>query len=126
LTALRGADDNGFVVRQLLFAALLCVSAWALADRADACACGHGSAVASTAWSVSDAPTDGTGSDDSWVARHASSISLTPSGWRAQLSCTDVQREPGRVALHLTDHTPAFTRPPPQVFTHLQHIPLLI
>ena len=115
----------GVVIRQLLFAALLCVSAWTLADRVIACACDHRSALASTAWSLSDAPTDGTGADE-WIGRHVSSISLTSSGWRAQLSCTHVQHESGCDALHLIDRTAAYIRPPPQVFTHLQHIPLLI
>jgi hypothetical protein len=113
-------------MRWLFFAASLCVSASALADRAGISACDRSTMLFTRTWSVSSVPMDGAGSDDWWDAQHLATISLTPSGWRVPLSCTDVQREPGQQAVSSGQPTSPLTRPPPHVAAHLQHIPLLI
>jgi len=110
----------------MALAALLCLSAWAMADRMVIPSSADMTTAASTGSLMTERPSDTDGSDRWWDAQRRLSISTTESGWSSQRQYAEIAgvwRREGCFAIRRGDaptHSTPF-RPP-----HLHDTPLLI
>jgi hypothetical protein len=114
------------VLRRTLLAALLCVSAWATADRLVMPSSADMTTAASAGSLMAERPSDTDGSDRWWDAQHRLSVSTTESGWSSQrqyVEIAGVLRREGWSTIRRGDAPKQSTpfRPP-----HLHDTPLLI
>ena len=117
------------MLRRTLLAALLCLSAWALADRtvtASTAASILAAPAASTATHLSTLPSDTGSSDLKWEAPQPSSISVRGASWRAQFQHVEVPGVSIRDLNRATHRRDAFCAPSPLRPPHLHDTPLLI